>query len=357
MSLRANAFPLSVPEIKATVYSIDPQPKSNTYSTLGYLERVVERNLDGRAHKWTRPGTDDWFIAIVGATEHDIIEDNGTTLTPAAEDVIDLSYYWDRMAVQRSINDSLRWFLTSYGDYWYHEGRGNLYQETPRTRTGEFDVFTGFTTRVAFHNQPLLVVETKTTFVGETLAEKIEQLGIERAEQEYGGRNFMFDRPSPTNCQFHGVSRDKTVSDPTVPYNGDTLSVLDYVEEEHSEEYSNKIDSDEPLVQIRYGDSDPYDAAPSLLRVSPRDLQPYMTNEAALSAAERYKNTLDFINSFDHIQIHGERVHANPNLLEPDNRGSFTYPSLQFADKQSVAIGQQNAVNTNQKSIPETGVG
>lgn len=352
MTHLTNAFPLTVPEIVATVYSIDPQPRSDIYSTLGYLEGVVERSIDGKAQKWTRPGTDDWFIAVVGASEQKTIEESGTTLEHAASDVLDISYYWDKMALQRAINNSLNWFLQNYQDFWYHDGRNALYQGSPRTHVGEYDVYTGFWTRVAFHDVPQLVVETKTTFIGETLAEKLEDLGTKRTEREYGGQNFMLDRPTPTNCQFHGVSKGKTVSDPTIEYNGESISVIEFARREYGDEWAGKIDPEEPLVQIRFGNSDPYDAAPSLLRSSPHQLEPYMTGEAALSAKERFGATMDFIDSFEYIQIEGERVDVQKSLIEPDPQGTFSYPPLRFGGGEVVSEGAENAVSRGQEVHP-----
>lgn len=345
-----NGFSLEIPDIQADIYSIDPQPSGNAYKILGSLEYVIENKLDGKAQKWRHSQDEDWYIAVLGSDIRDMIEvdDRGTTLEPIATHTLDAESYWDRMVLQRALSDSIRWYLTTYEDFWYHDDREALFYSSPRGECGQYDVYTGFRYTVEFHDAPVLVVSSITSFVEKkSLAELINEEGIDAAEQQYRGRNFRLNRPEPTRCQLHGISAHKTVSSETL--SGTSQSVLEYVRETYGEEWASKIDPSEPLVQIQFGDSQPYDTAPSLLNASPLNLDRNLTQAAAMSARERQKAIQNFINRLDFVQIQNESVPVGSTRVKPDTQGEFEYPDLRFGNDTILSINRANETNPSQR--------
>lgn len=355
MPYSLNAFELEIPDISADLYKLDPQPSKEPYRILGKLERDFERRLDGKAQKWKNVENDTWYIAVVGASEKKNIEfhSSGTNATYTETRVLEPSFFWDKMVLQRAISDSVRWYMTNYQDFWYHEDSDALFYDSPRGNVGEYKAYTGFSNRVEFHDTAQLVISPVTKFISsESLADKISQEGVEQVERRYGGENFVLDRPEPTNCTLHGVSTKKDVSDKTIEYNSDWISVLEFVQQEYGSEWANKIDSDEPLVQIRFGNSDPYDTAPSLLNASPDELNHQLTNEAAMSARERYKAMHNFAGRMQYIQMEDEKISIRDDEIEPTEQGEFDYVDLVFGDNAILSIGEPNAVDTSQDVHP-----
>lgn len=356
MSYSLNAFELDIPDVVADIYSVDPQPSGNPYSVLGSLERTIEKQLDGKAQKWKHTQKDEWYIAVVGASERKTIEakGRGTTAEPKATHTLNPALFWDRMVLQRAISDSVKWYFQEYQDFWYHDDADALFYSSSRGRTGEYDIYTGFSHRVEFHEVPQLVVQSVTKFVeSDSLATKIDNGGIEKAEQRYGGRNFMLDRPEPTNCTLHGISKNKSVSDKTINYRGEKTSVVEFARRRYGTEWADKIDPNEPLIQIRFGDSDPYDTAPSLLKGSPENLNRRLTSEAALSAHERWKAIRNFIKRINYVQIEGEEVQIDSDPISPSVQGEFDYPKLCFGGEAVLSTNGPNAVNPSQQVQPK----
>lgn len=355
MAYSLNAFELEIPDLDADLYKIDPQPSNDAYRVLGRLEWAFEKELDGKAQKWRHADDDSWYIAVIGAGEQKTIKSqkDSTTATYTRSHTLDPATYWDRMVLQRAISDSVRWYMTTYEDFWYHDDANALFYPSPRGKTGSYNVYTGFSHRVEFHDVPQLVVKSVTKFINErSLADHIKKEGIKAASKKYGGQNFMLDRPEPTNCNLHGVSEEQTVSDKTLSIGGEKMSVLEFVEREYGREWANKIDSKEPLVQIRFGNSKPYDTAPSLLSASPDKLNRKLTGEAALPATERRKAIFNFINRINYIQVEGEKISINHKAIEPSIQGDYEYPDLQFGDNSILSAGTPNATQTNQKVHP-----
>lgn len=355
MTYSLNAFELEFPDLEADLYKIDPQPSDEAYRILGKLERIFEQQLDGKAQKWHASGDDTWYIAVLGAEEQQTINsrEDSTSASFTENHTLDPADYWDRMVLQRAISDSVKWFMTTYEDFWYHDDADALFYSSPRGKTGSFDTYTGFTQRVEFHETPQLVVKSLTKFINEeSLANQIKNEGLQSASRKYGGQNFLLDRPEPTNCKLHGISEEQTVSDNSLTFRGEETSVLDFVKQEYGGEWADKIDPDEPLVQIRFGDSKPYDTAPSLLKASPKKLNQKLTSEATLSATERRKAIFNFINRINYIQIEGERVSINHDAIEPSTQGDYDYPALQFGEETVLSVGTPNATESNQEVHP-----
>jgi hypothetical protein len=354
MEYSLNAFELAVPDIDADLYEVDPQPSDNPYRVLGGLERSFEQQLDGKAQKW-KQADEDWYIAVIGANERKTIEspNSGTSARYSTSHTLDPSAFWDRMVLQRAISDSVQWYMTTYQDFWYHEDADALFYSSPRGKVDEYDVYTGYSPRVEFHDTPQLVVRSVTKFISsESLADRINHQGIKEAKAKYGGENFRLDRPEPTNCTLHGISTEKTVSDKTLDFGDKTLSVLEFVQQEYGDKWADKIDPDEPLVQIRFGNSDPYDTAPSLLNASPEELNRRLTGEAALSARERQKAIQDFIRRIDFVQIEDEKVSVSGDGVKPAEQGDFDYPDLVFGNDEVLSAGTPNAVDPSQEVHP-----
>jgi len=355
MAYSLNAFELEIPDIVADLYKVDPQPSNDAYSVLGGLEWDFERELDGKAQKWRQANDGDWYIAVVGSSERKLINasNGGTTATYTATHTLNPALYWDRMVLQRAISDSVKWYMTNYQDFWYHDEAGALFYSSPRGQTGKYDVYTGFSHRVEFHESPQLVVKSVTKFVSrDSLADHIKSEGIDKAVSQHGGENFMLDRPEPTNCTLHGISKEKDVSEETIDYYGEKISVLEFVERKYGREWANKIDPDEPLVQIRFGDSDPYDTAPSLLKASPDELNRRLTREAALDAKERKKAIQNFIGRIHYIQVEDEKIYVSDNAIEPSGQGDYGSPDLVFGDGAILSTGSPNSVEPDQKVHP-----
>lgn len=355
MPYSLNAFELEIPDLNADLYKIDPQPSGDAYRVLGNLEWVFEQELDGKAQKWRQSDDDSWYMAVIGANEQKTIKSrkDGTTATYTRTHTLDPAAYWDRMVLQRAISDSVKWYMTNYQDFWYHDDANALFYSSPRGRAGSYDVYTGFSYRVEFHEVPQLVVKSVTKFVSqESLADHITRDGIVTASRKYGGQNFMLDRPEPTNCNLHGISEEQTVSDKTLSFGDKKLSVVEFAEREYGREWADKIDPEEPLVQIRFGNSKPYDTAPSLLNASPENLNRKLTREAALPATERRKAIFNFVNRINYIQVEGEKVSINHKAIEPTTQGNYDYPDLEFGDEAMLSVGTPNATQTSQEVNP-----
>lgn len=214
--------------------------------------------------------------------------------------------------LQRAISDSLKWYLQNYHDFWDHDEEGKLFYENPRGHKQGYDIYTGFKTSVEFHEVPQLVVKSITKFIySTTLAENIKGKNVQESRRTYGNQNFILDRPEPTNCKLYSISEQKTVSDKTIDDGDNRISVLDHVSREYGNEWADQIDPQEPLVQVRFGDSNPFDAAPSLLKGSPDRLNRSLSSEAAMSAQERIKAIQDFISRISYIQIEGDTLTAS----------------------------------------------
>lgn len=355
MTYALNAFELQFPDLEADLYKIDPQPSNDAYRILGKLERIFERELNGKAQKWHDSEDDTWYIAVLGAEKQQTINsrEDSTSASFSRNHTLAPADYWDRMVLQRAISDSVKWYMTTYEDFWYHDDADALFYSSPRGKTGSFDTYTGFTQRVEFHETPQLVVKSLTKFIDErSLTDQIKNEGLQSASRKYGGQNFLLDRPEPTNCKLHGISEEQTVSDNSLRYRGEEISVLEFVKQVYGEKWANKIDPDEPLVQIRFGDSEPYDTAPSLLKASPKKLNRKLTSEATLSANERRKAIFNFINRIDYIQIEGEKVSINHDAIEPPTQGNYEYPDLQFGEEAILSVGTPNATSTSQEVHP-----
>ena len=355
MAYSLNAFELEVPDIDADLYKVDPQPSDDPYRILGGLERSFEQQLDGKAQKWKQAEDGEWYVAVIGASERKTIESpsSGTSARYTTTHTLNPSSFWDRMVLQRAISDSVQWYMTNYQDFWYHEDADALFYPSPRGKVDEYDVYTGFSHRVEFHDSPQLVVRSVTKFISsESLADRINHQGIEEATEKYGGENFRLDRPEPTKCTLHGISTEKKVSDKTIDFGDEMLSVLEFAQREYGSEWADKIDPDEPLVQIRFGNSDPYDTAPSLLNASPEELNHRLTSEAALSAKERQKAIQNFIGRIHYIQVEDEKVSVSDDGVTPTEQDDFDYPDLAFGNDEVLSTGAPNAVDPSQEVHP-----
>lgn len=341
----ANAFEIEVPELTADLYDIDPQP-ADDYSLLNTHAINVANAVNGKAHWYKRD--ERYFIAVIGADRREadsIQSDGGAQLTYEGELDFVLHRWRDFNVLQRALTEELQWYLEEFHGYWYDSTRNTFYQAEPETEIDSFDVHRGVRIRISYHDRPLLTLDpTVGSFGARTLADFLNDdgWGNERVRKELIGETFLQLGSERRTCTLIGIFEDTTVSETSPePYNE---SVVDSIRERHGDEWASRIDESEPTVQIRYGRSDWYPAAPSLLRYAPSEDRPDEISQlATLSPLDRWSRIEEFIDLIGHIKIGNLRADL---IQEPLRQGTRTYgyPVLSFGHDPAteMAIGRAN---------------
>ena len=345
MARFVNSFEIEVPELTADLYDIDPQPVDD-FPLLNTHAVNVANTVDGKAHWYNQDGR--YFIAVLGADHQEddpIRSEGGAQLTFDHEVDFDLTRWRDFKVLQRALTEELQWYLEEYQGYWFDSTRNTFYRDERETVIDGFDVHSGVRIRFGYHDSPLLTADpTVGSFGSRTLADYLsdEDWGLERVRRELIGETFLQLGTERRTCTLVGVFENTTVSETSPdPYDD---SVIASIRDRHGEEWANRIDESEPTVQIRYGRSDWYPAAPSLLRFAPSEERPDEISQlATLSPRERWAKIEEFHDLIDHINI--GTLHAD--LSEEPIRqgmGAYGYPVLTFGQDPAteMAIGRPN---------------
>lgn len=359
MAVFTNSFSIDVPEIDATVYSIDPQPReSDPWKALGAYEAVLRGEVDGSVQRYYRNG--EWYLLAIGTDTwiDQVRTDDGTALSLYARHTLDYSKQADRKPAVQALRDGLNNYLTWVRDFWRF-GKTSRYYETEHSRVIDgYRTYDGYDVRVAYQDGFYLTVNPKTKYASDTsLYEWIQDIGVQRVEEKFEDRNFFFETKQRPTVRFVSVSRSETISDKTIPDDGGSISVIKYAERnDFPDRVVENLDPNEPVVKVQYAWSDePVSAAPSMLRATPESLSGPMTGYAAKEADERWALIRDFTESIDYLKM-GDVIAPVSDNPRKKGIGRYEYPRLSFgADGQGVlTTGVSFASDSSRQVTPES---
>lgn len=333
-----NSFEIDMPPVTADLYDIDPQPNDN-YPLLHAHATNLEKNIGGRARWYNQGGRH--YIAVIGA-ERDygtIQSAEGAELEFAHEMELEFSKWRDFKVLQEALIEELEQDLEA-DDYWYDSTKNTFYREERETRIEGYDVHPGVEVRISYHDRPLITLDPTLGAIGSrTLADYLndDDWGIDRINDELVGRTFIYQTSDRATCTVTGIFENTTVSD--VPPGRFDTQTLNEIEDRHGQEYADRVDPSEPTVKIRYGDSDWYPAAPSLLLFAPSEDRPdEISQRATFSPRERWEKAEAFRELIGDIRIGTIQTDISQSPVREGLR-AYGYPVLTFGDDPSTEMG------------------
>jgi hypothetical protein len=333
-----NSFEIDVPPVTADLYNIDPQPNDN-YPLLNAHATILEKNIGGRA-RWYNQG-DRHYIAVIGAEREyaTVRSAEGAELEFAHEAVLDFSKWSDFKVLQEALIEDLKQDLEASG-YWYDSTKNTFYREDRETQIEGYDIYPGIEVRISYHDRPLITLDPTLGAIGSrTLADYLndDNWGINRVNEELVGRTFLYQTSDRTSCTVTGVFENTTVSE--VPPGRFDNETLNEIEDRHGREVADKVDPSEPTVKIRYGNSDWYPAAPSLLLFAPSEDRPDdISQQATFSPQERWEKVEAFREQIGNISIGTIQTDISQSPVR-DGISAYGYPVLTFGDDPSTEMG------------------
>lgn len=336
MTLFTNSFSIQVPDIEATIYSIDPQPSgTDPWSALGQYEYTLRDEIGGSVHRYARNG--EWYLLAIGTDQRvdEVRTDEGTALSLYAKHTLDYSQPYDQKPVVQALRNGLDNYLTWVRDYWRYKKSSRYYKpEHSRTIDG-FRAYDGFDARVAYNDGFYLTANPKTKFASDkTLYDWIQDIGKDGVEDKFADQNFFIESKNRATVRFVSVSRSETIEDPIIPDDDEgKVSVIRYAEKnDFPDHVIDDLGPNEPVVRVLYSwSNEPVSAAPSMLHATPNDQTRNMTNYAAKDADQRRRLTKDFIESISYLKM-GDVTASVSDEPRADNVGQFTYPYLSFGE-------------------------
>lgn len=335
-----NSFEVTVPQLTADLYDIDPQPNED-HSLLNAHAVNLENAVDGKAHWYTLEGRH--FIAVIGAARREygtVRSTEGAELDFAHETELNLSKWSDFRILQRALIEELQQALEGTEDYWYDSTKNTFYRENPETQIGGYDIHPGVEVRFSYHDRTLITLDPTLGAIGSrTLADYLDadEWGLDRVNTELVGRTFLQLGPQRRSCTLTGIFENTPVTEaPPGPYDA---PVLDEIESRYGTEYVNRVDESEPTVKIQYGNSDWYPAAPSLLLFAPSDDRPdEISQRATFSPRERWAKVEDFRELIGDINIGTLSAEVDREPVR-DGISTYGYPVLTFGNDPSTEMG------------------
>lgn len=353
MSAFINSFAIDVPDIQAEQYHVDPQPPEDAWHQLDDIENATERELSGNAYRYREGGT--WYILVIegNSTPATFTIGTGTQLTWEETRRLDHDNHRHQEIIERALRDNLAWYLTQQLDYWERARSKEFYERESRDTINSYDAYPGFDTQIDYSDGFYLTVDPKTKFissrsVGQYLRDP--RLTTDDVRDRLLNRYCTLMSTQRYSVELISIADEVTVSDTSMTINDEDMSVIEYMEnnpDRYPPDIRNRVEPDEPIAKVLFPWSDePSNTAPSLLHPLPDEMEGRMTGYAARSAANRWRDTREFVQQIQYIQMYGVTCEVD-NQPRSDTVDEYDYPRLRFGDDAILTINQ-NTTSTDE---------
>ena len=226
-------------------------------------------------------------------------------------------------------------------DLW-NNNYNSFFSYKPALKDDKFIVYRGVWFRFdIIDNKILLTIDpiSRMTYSA-TLADYIKTETDDLAKKI--GCYFVLDHGIKKSiCRLTKIDTNNTISSPTFPDNGKTISVIDFIREHRAEQLS-RIDESEPTIQIQYGDKDSriYHTAPSLLQevLATKDVSKIASKQYFLSPNERWKLAKEFFSYLKKLRLSTLTINfSKDNTLFNNKICQFQPPTFIFGINQKIS--------------------
>lgn len=325
MTDHLNAFPVDVSQMDVGIYDISPQPTTPAWNRLDQLENDVSSGTDGigvRHHDG-----DSWRIVSCGDSDPPAqIKDTDSNLTLTESTVWTPGTDGDPEVMAKALETGLKEYLTTYRDYW--DGDYNrVYQYTPYASQGSYNMHLGYKLSVEYGDGFQLFLDPTFKFFSEkSLKEWIDQVGIERVQEQFTGEKFIMFSSRTSYATLETVYEDRTVVDESVY--GSTIYELNA---DSPAPQAENVEETDPLCGVTYQNNPKeYTVSPALLYKTPGNSDA-LNDTAIITPTERRDEIRSLAEDVSYIQVGSQQFSVGDTELSGEI-SRFTYPSLMFGN-------------------------
>jgi hypothetical protein len=290
---------------------------------LDQLEDDVTSGTDGIGVRYH--DSEGWRIVACGDADPPAkIRDSDSTLTLSESTRWTPGTDGDPDVMAKGLETGLKEFLTSYRDYW--DGDYNrVYQYTPYASQGSYNMHLGYKLSVEYGDGFQLFLDPTFKFFSEkSLKEWIDQVGIERVQEQFTGEKFIMFSSRTSYATLETVYEDRTVMDDSVY--GSTIYELNA---DAPTPQADNVEETDPLCGVTYPDNPKeYTVSPALLYKTPGSSDA-LNETAIITPTERQEEIRALAEDVSFIQVGGQQFNVGDTELAGEI-DRFPYPSLMF---------------------------